>query len=155
WRAPPRWPPPAPRGRPRGPAPPSRARPRGGAARARSGPGTSRPPRPGAPWARPCARRGRRRGRGRRAASAAAVSRRAVGYHRALTMVNAKVKHLVSLTHTRAEIEEIFDLARKVKAQPAAYAQALRGKSLGMIFQKPSTRTRVSFEVGMFQLGGH
>jgi ornithine carbamoyltransferase len=66
-----------------------------------------------------------------------------------------KVKHLVSLNHTRAEVEEIFDLARKIKAQPAAYAQALRGKSLGMIFQKPSTRTRVSFEVGMFQLGGH
>ena len=66
-----------------------------------------------------------------------------------------KLKHLVSLTHTRAEIEEIFDLARRVKAEPAAYADALRGKSLGMIFQKPSTRTRVSFEVGMFQLGGH
>jgi len=66
-----------------------------------------------------------------------------------------KLKHLVSLTHTRAEIEEIFDLARRIKADPAAYADALRGKTLAMIFQKPSTRTRVSFEVGMFQLGGH
>ena len=67
-----------------------------------------------------------------------------------------KQKHLVSLKdYTRAEIEEIFDLARRVKADPGAYSQALRGKSLGMIFQKPSTRTRVSFEVGMFQLGGH
>ena len=67
-----------------------------------------------------------------------------------------KQKHLVSLKdHTRAEFEEIFDLARRVKADPGAYADALRGKSLGMIFEKPSTRTRVSFEVGMFQLGGH
>ncbi len=67
-----------------------------------------------------------------------------------------KQKHLVSLRdYTRGELEEVFDLARRVKADPGAYAQALRGKSLAMIFQKPSTRTRVSFEVGMFQLGGH
>jgi ornithine carbamoyltransferase len=67
-----------------------------------------------------------------------------------------KQKHLVSLKdYTRAELEEIFDLARQMKADPGAYAQALSGKSLGMIFEKPSTRTRVSFEVGMFQLGGH
>jgi ornithine carbamoyltransferase len=67
-----------------------------------------------------------------------------------------KQKYLVSLKdYSRAEIEEIFDLAARVKADPGAYAQALRGKTLAMIFQKPSTRTRVSFEVGMFQLGGH
>jgi len=67
-----------------------------------------------------------------------------------------KQKHLVSLKdYTRADLEEIFDLAARVKADPRAHAQALSGKSLGMIFEKPSTRTRVSFEVGMFQLGGH
>ncbi|PYQ39145.1 MAG: ornithine carbamoyltransferase [Acidobacteria bacterium] len=67
-----------------------------------------------------------------------------------------KQKHLVSLRdYTRGELEEVFDLARRVKADPGAYAQALRGKSLAMVFQKPSTRTRVSFEVGMFELGGH
>ena len=66
-----------------------------------------------------------------------------------------KQKHLLSLReYSRAEIEEIFDLARKLKARPADYADALKRKSLAMIFQKPSTRTRVSFEVGMFQLGG-
>lgn len=66
-----------------------------------------------------------------------------------------KQKHLLSLRDfSRAEIEEIFDLAAKMKADPGEYATALRGKSLAMIFQKPSTRTRVSFEVGMFQLGG-
>jgi ornithine carbamoyltransferase len=66
-----------------------------------------------------------------------------------------KQKHFISLKDfSRAEIEEIFDLAAKVKANPSAYASALKGKSLAMIFQKPSTRTRVSFEVGMFELGG-
>src|SRR6266851_2643614 len=73
-----------------------------------------------------------------------------------ITLHGMKQKHLVSLRdYTRGELEEVFDLARRVKADPGAYAQALRGKSLAMIFQKPSTRTRVSFEVGMFQLGGH
>ncbi len=66
-----------------------------------------------------------------------------------------KQKHLLSLRDfSRAEIDEIFDLADQMKANPASYAAALQGKSLAMIFQKPSTRTRVSFEVGMFQLGG-
>ncbi|HEY3119732.1 MAG TPA: ornithine carbamoyltransferase [Vicinamibacteria bacterium] len=66
-----------------------------------------------------------------------------------------KQRHLVSLKdYSREEIEEIFDLARKLKVNPRAYAEALKGKTLAMIFQKPSTRTRVSFEVGMYQLGG-
>jgi ornithine carbamoyltransferase len=67
-----------------------------------------------------------------------------------------KQKHLLSLKdYSRADIEEIFDLARKMKSRPGDYRKALDGKTLAMIFQKPSTRTRVSFEVGMYQLGGH
>jgi len=67
-----------------------------------------------------------------------------------------KQRHLLSLKdYSAGEIDEIFVLASQIKANPAAHAQALAGKTLGMIFQKPSTRTRVSFEVGMFQLGGH
>ena len=66
-----------------------------------------------------------------------------------------KQKHLLSLReYSRGEIEEIFDLSRKLKARPSDYRGALERKSLAMIFQKPSTRTRVSFEVGMYQLGG-
>ena len=66
-----------------------------------------------------------------------------------------KQRHLLSLKdYSRGDIDEIYDLARKLKADRGAYRESLKGKTLGMIFQKPSTRTRVSFEVGMFQLGG-
>jgi ornithine carbamoyltransferase len=66
-----------------------------------------------------------------------------------------KQKHLVSeKDYTRQDLDEVFALARQMKADPARYRTTLQGKSLAMIFQKPSTRTRVSFEVGMFQLGG-
>ena len=58
-------------------------------------------------------------------------------------------------TYTAAEVMEIFELAADLKANPRKYADALRGQTLAMIFEKSSTRTRVSFEVGMYQLGGH
>jgi ornithine carbamoyltransferase len=65
-------------------------------------------------------------------------------------------KHLLSIKDlSREEIEEIFRTSEKIKADPDGYRTSLQGKTLGMIFQKSSTRTRVSFEVGMFQLGGH
>jgi len=56
---------------------------------------------------------------------------------------------------TGQEFTSLLRLAARVKADPKAWSTALAGKSLGMIFQKSSTRTRVSFEVGMLQLGGH
>jgi ornithine carbamoyltransferase len=67
-----------------------------------------------------------------------------------------KQKHLVSLRdYSGADILEILDLARRMKADPGAWRETLRGRILAMIFQKASTRTRVSFEAGMYQLGGH
>jgi ornithine carbamoyltransferase len=57
--------------------------------------------------------------------------------------------------YSTAEVREIFEVARDMKADPKKYARALEGQTLAMIFEKSSTRTRVSFEVGMFQLGGH
>jgi ornithine carbamoyltransferase len=52
------------------------------------------------------------------------------------------------------DIAAILDLAAEVKREPQKYRTALPGRTLAMIFEKSSTRTRVSFEAGMFQLGG-
>lgn len=52
------------------------------------------------------------------------------------------------------EINQIFALAEKVKKNPSEYKTVLAGKSIVLIFEKPSNRTRVSFEAGIWQLGG-
>ncbi|MEM9453683.1 MAG: ornithine carbamoyltransferase [Myxococcota bacterium] len=63
-------------------------------------------------------------------------------------------RHLRSLLDlSPAETARIVDLAAEVKANPGGHASALAGKSVAMIFAKQSTRTRISFEVGLHQLG--
>jgi ornithine carbamoyltransferase len=55
---------------------------------------------------------------------------------------------------TPQDIRHFLDVARDLKAHPAVYAAALKGKTLALIFEKPSLRTRVTFDVGIQQLGG-
>lgn len=71
------------------------------------------------------------------------------------------MKDLVSIHDlSKQDVAYILDLTAKIKAEPLSSDRSLtchylKGKTLSLIFEKPSNRTRVSFEVGMFQLGGH
>jgi len=64
--------------------------------------------------------------------------------------------HLLTLRDwSSREVVDLIDCSLEMKKSPADYEFCLEGKSLAMIFQKTSTRTRLSFEVAMTQLGGH
>ena len=54
-----------------------------------------------------------------------------------------------------AQVQRLLEMARRVKAHPASCSGMLAGKTLAMIFEKPSLRTRVTFDVAIYQLGGH
>ncbi len=72
--------------------------------------------------------------------------------------VDMKGKDLISIHDlTREEVDQVLDTTHilKMKQKLGEIYHPLKGKTLGMIFQKSSTRTRVSFEVGMWQLGGY
>jgi N-acetylornithine carbamoyltransferase len=60
---------------------------------------------------------------------------------------------LTTLDWSRAELEKIIDEARRLKASPLG--DGLKGKTIALVFMNPSLRTRTSFEIGIWQLGGH
>jgi ornithine carbamoyltransferase len=55
---------------------------------------------------------------------------------------------------TTEELTHLLDMARDIKANPHHFTESLKGKTLALIFEKPSLRTRVTFDVGIQQLGG-
>ena len=66
------------------------------------------------------------------------------------------VKDFVSIRDfTPQQIRHYLHVATQLKAYPHVYRTALKGKTLAMIFEKPSLRTRVTFDVGIEELGGH
>ncbi len=69
-------------------------------------------------------------------------------------MPSSKRDLLTLLEFSNSELLDLLKSAEKIKNKPAKYRKALKGQALAMLFEKTSTRTRVSFEVGMAQLGG-
>ena len=65
------------------------------------------------------------------------------------------MRHLMSpLDFSVEELDKLLDLAQDIEAHPAKYAHACEGKKLATLFYEPSTRTRLSFEAAMLNLGG-
>ena len=62
---------------------------------------------------------------------------------------------LTSLEFSSDEAMGILELAKDMKENPSKYSNDLAGKSIVTLFEKPSLRTRVTFELGMYRLGGH
>ena len=66
------------------------------------------------------------------------------------------MKHLIDIMElTMAEIDQMVDTAKDIIANPAKYAEKCKGKKLATLFFEPSTRTRLSFEAAMYELGGN
>jgi ornithine carbamoyltransferase len=68
---------------------------------------------------------------------------------------NKKRDFLTLKEYSSAQIRHLFELTKQIKQNPQQYSDSLKGKELAMLFQKTSTRTRVSFEVAMHSLGGN
>jgi len=67
---------------------------------------------------------------------------------------NLRQHDVLRLSHlTRDDVLSLFKTARAMKADPSKFSESLKGRSIAMLFEKPSLRTRVSFEVGIHRLG--
>ena len=65
------------------------------------------------------------------------------------------IKHFIDLSYfKKSELQKILNFAKKLKKNQIKYNSLLNNKSLGLIFEKQSTRTRISFSIGMQKLGG-
>ena len=65
------------------------------------------------------------------------------------------LRHVLSAgQYTRQSLEELFDLASNIKANPEKYSKSIEGKIVATMFYEPSTRTRLSFETAVLRLGG-
>lgn len=68
----------------------------------------------------------------------------------------SQLKQLLCLAELdQQQLAGLLELALEIKQKPANYSNALKGKSIALLFEKPSLRTRVSFDVGINKLGGH
>ncbi|MFO0861939.1 MAG: ornithine carbamoyltransferase [Phycisphaerales bacterium] len=73
---------------------------------------------------------------------------------RLVSIPNLRQNDVLRLSHlTRDDVLALFETARAMKKDPGAFADSLKGRSVAMLFEKPSLRTRVSFEVGIHRLG--
>ncbi|MDD4863541.1 MAG: ornithine carbamoyltransferase [Alishewanella agri] len=68
----------------------------------------------------------------------------------------SKLTQLLCLAELdQTQLKALLELALNIKQNPQDYQQALKGRSIALLFEKPSLRTRVSFDVGIYKLGGH
>lgn len=66
------------------------------------------------------------------------------------------IRHFIDLdSFTKNELRQILSFAKTIKKNPLKYSSLLKSKSLGLLFEKQSTRTRLSFAIGMHKIGGH
>ena len=70
--------------------------------------------------------------------------------------MKSKIRHFIDLeNYAKKELRQILSFAKKIKKKPHHYSSFLQSKSLGLLFEKQSTRTRLSFAIGMQKIGGH